>query len=186
MKKIFLLSGLCLSLSLLAQQPPAKVVAPAPKGAAVKPGAKPEEKKVEETSMIEDLKLLYKSTETARTKIKNHAIAQYNTITNSDAFQLGKCAVGGLLVYYGTKQLQSFTATTVNGGGLVQIGIDNPFDEARPAVIYQFLRDRENFKTWLKDPVTKAGMKIVLGAWLLKKPIFSLAAAYDKAVKRYL
>lgn len=164
---------------------PAKAVA-APVATKAETLKKVEEKKVEETSMIEDLKLLYKSTEAARTKIKYHAVAQYNTITNSDAFQLGKCAVGGLLVYYGTKQLQSFTATTVDGGGLVQIGINNPFAENRPDVIYKFLRDRDNFKIWLKDPVTKAGMKIVVGALLLKKPIMILAATYDKAVKKFL
>lgn len=49
MKKLFLLGGLCLSLSLIAQQPPiAKApVAPAQKGAAVKPAVKGDEKKVE-------------------------------------------------------------------------------------------------------------------------------------------
>lgn len=185
MKKILLLL-LCSPIVVLAAgttSPAKAVVAPvATKAETLK---KVEEKKVEETSMIEDLKLLYKSTEAARTKIKNHAVAQYNIITNSDTFQLGKCAVGGLLVYYGTKQLQSFTTTKVNGG-LGEIAINNPFAEDRPKVIYQFLRNRDNFKIWLKDPVTKAGMKIVVGAFLVKKPIMSLAAAYDKAVKKFL
>jgi hypothetical protein len=49
MKKLFLLGGLCLSFSLMAQQPPiAKApIAPVQKGVAVKPAAKVDEKKVE-------------------------------------------------------------------------------------------------------------------------------------------
>lgn len=193
MKKIFLLSGLCLSLSLLAQQPPAKFVAPTPKASAVKPAAKPEEKKVEEkkdvkqTSLIEDAKEFYKSTEKTRTELKNKAITYYNGTTNSPYFQIGKCTVAGLFLYYGVKQFKSFTLPQQNARmGEFEIGVGNPFAEDRPKAIYHFLTRQENFKTWLKDPVTKSGIKIVVGSLMLTKQIMEGVSLYQKAVKRYL
>lgn len=186
--KRFLISALLVPLVISAAGPtPAKAPAAAAVANKAEAVKKPEEKKIEETSMIEDLKLLYKNTEAARTKIKNHAIAQYNTITNSDYFQIGKCTVAGLFLYYGAKQFHSFTLPETNAalGGL-SVGTGNPFAEGRPQVIYHFLTSRENFGNWLKNPITKASIKILLGSLMLKKQTMETVSLYNKAVKRYL
>ncbi len=199
MNKLLIFAIFCFSLSVIAQQPPqvkavaAQTKAQATATVASKTEKKPEAKKAEDqkdvkqTSLVEDVIEFYKSSEKVRTELKNTALTYYNETTNSPYFQIGKCTVAGLLIYYGAKQFKSFTMPEQNARmGELEVGLGNPFAEARPLAIFKFLKSRENFKTWCKDPLTKAGVKILVGNVLLTKQIMEGVSLYQKAVKRFL
>lgn len=194
MKKIILLLVGCPMFVLAAgNSTPAKTITVATAANKTEAAKKPEEKKsedqknVKQTSFAQDVKEFYKSTEKTRTTLKNKALSYYNDTTNSPYFQVGKCTVAGLLVYYGVKQFKSFTVPQQNARmGEFEIGVGNPFAEARPKGLLNFLKDRQNFISWYRDPVTKAGVKILIGNVLLTKQVMEGVSLYQKVVKRYL
>lgn len=168
---------------------PAKPAAAAPVATKAEALKKAEEKKHEvtkETTFVQDLTELYKNTENARTEIKKNFAKYYNQTTSSPYFQIGKCTVAGLLVYYGVEQLKSFTRPQAVSDDLMRLVAHNPFAEQQSKSLLSFLRNRQNFIAWTKDPVTKASVKIIVGNLLLTKQIMEGVGLYQKAVKRFL
>lgn len=198
MKKLLFISGFCLTLSLLAQQPPAKVAAPAPKGATVKPGAKVEEKKEALDNVeyfFEGCKSAYKKSIPAVTALKLQAVKTYNDVTDSHYFQAGKITLGAILLYYGVQEMKNFAGLSLPRKANTTEEVEEMMGELRLLTraaltqvnsqeqIYNFLKNRKQFMLWLRDPQTKGGIKVLAGGLLMSKQTSEL---YHRIVKRVL